>query len=284
MSQPGWYPDPAGAGRLRYWDGGRWTEQVQGPADPVPPARPSRGGLPGWLLSILALVVVGLVAVAVIRFVDGGGLAPVPPATEDSNSSTPTVSGWNDGVPTPDPSSAAPINCDTGPDQTTVTPGDASVTVGPLTMPSLGADWSPQSEPRMPLGSDGYGYAQRLPEKIGWASSMSIGAVADPDFNSTGDTVRLMAQCILTSGLYTSVDVTSGRLRRPGSHGGRRARNQAVFTVRFDHPDLVTKGSKLRITVIDSSPLRTWFFAAVPMERDDHRQLVDTVTQGLTLR
>lgn len=26
---PGWHPDPGGSGRMRYWDGYRWTEHVQ---------------------------------------------------------------------------------------------------------------------------------------------------------------------------------------------------------------------------------------------------------------
>lgn len=37
MSQPapGWYPDPAGSPRLRWWNGGMWTEQYQ----PIPTQR-----------------------------------------------------------------------------------------------------------------------------------------------------------------------------------------------------------------------------------------------------
>lgn len=39
VSGPGWFPDPAGSGKVRYWDGYQWTNQyapepvtvVQGP-------------------------------------------------------------------------------------------------------------------------------------------------------------------------------------------------------------------------------------------------------------
>ena len=41
MSQPapGWYPDPAGSQRLRWWNGGMWLDQYQ----PMPGAAPQQG-------------------------------------------------------------------------------------------------------------------------------------------------------------------------------------------------------------------------------------------------
>lgn len=41
MSQPapGWYPDPAGTQRLRWWNGGMWLDQYQ----PMPGAAPHQG-------------------------------------------------------------------------------------------------------------------------------------------------------------------------------------------------------------------------------------------------
>lgn len=34
----GWYPDPAGSGMLRWWDGTAWTDKLERPRPEVQPA------------------------------------------------------------------------------------------------------------------------------------------------------------------------------------------------------------------------------------------------------
>ena len=44
---PNWYPDPAGGGGMRYWDGTAWTDHVVPPAAPYYPPYPAWGP-PPW--------------------------------------------------------------------------------------------------------------------------------------------------------------------------------------------------------------------------------------------
>lgn len=76
---PGWFPDPVDGVQLRWWDGVRWTEHVEGSAAHVsPPAAVStaarRRRMPAWgwaLVGLAGLVVAVLLAplVAVIALV-----------------------------------------------------------------------------------------------------------------------------------------------------------------------------------------------------------------------
>jgi FtsH-binding integral membrane protein len=62
MTEPGWYPDPAGGPTRRYWDGNAWYDGI-----PAPPRRPIEraqvlAGLFGGITCWLAVTIVGAVA------------------------------------------------------------------------------------------------------------------------------------------------------------------------------------------------------------------------------
>ncbi|MDR0837075.1 MAG: DUF2510 domain-containing protein [Propionibacteriaceae bacterium] len=111
MALKGWYPDPGGKnGHFRYWDGAAWSAVTStNPAAPPPSVqeekRPADKHERGWLIALLILLVVTALAMVVIF---SGALAPARgTATEDSNSSRPTVSGWDE-TSTPTPSTPPP--------------------------------------------------------------------------------------------------------------------------------------------------------------------------------
>lgn len=115
---PGWYPDPAGSGGVRYWDGRGWTPAVQPGATPPPPAPRSR---PPGLGLIAALVVVGALVVLALWQVVGASrptaartpTGPVAPVTHTPTArATPATASPTMGTPTlPSPTLTIDTGC-----------------------------------------------------------------------------------------------------------------------------------------------------------------------------
>ncbi|MGJ6981201.1 DUF2510 domain-containing protein [Aestuariimicrobium soli] len=218
MSAPGWYPDPAGSGGVRHWDGDRWGTEVRPAPDPSRTTAGlggGGGGKPGgkgWVAVVVVALVV--VAVVVIALQQRRGTT----LTEDTNSSTPTVSQWDESSsptsgptkppPTLNPTGARERSCEnltgSSPQQT----GDR-VSSGGLSFPAA-PGWRRYSDRRLPFAKNAAGlYVSHPEEKLGWASSMAVAQVNMPEgYPGSSTAATRIAQCLVTSSFYTSVDVT----------------------------------------------------------------------------
>lgn len=61
-NEPGWYPDPLGGDKARYFDGTGWTDRITGDhsSDPASPARNKKGKAswrPGWRKMTWAILI-----------------------------------------------------------------------------------------------------------------------------------------------------------------------------------------------------------------------------------
>ena len=87
--RPGWYPDPAGVGDTRYWDGASWTERVTRAGDvsaspianqPAPPDRGVNRGFWGW--ARFAILVPSRLVILVIMTLSIAVAAAIPDAAD----------------------------------------------------------------------------------------------------------------------------------------------------------------------------------------------------------
>ncbi|MGI5951274.1 MAG: DUF2510 domain-containing protein [Brooklawnia sp.] len=210
MTMPGWYPDPAGgSGQYRFWDGDSWSNHTtQDPGTP-PPGRPTPRSPQGnarqatWLIiAVAAVAVLGLIAWLVF----GGGSPTSPsrgqPAQEDSNSSTPTVQGWDEtSKPTPPPTEQADlVDCPvTMVDQVTDQGNDGRLHSDKLSVEMI-PGWRYDSF-YLQWVSDTHTVIDFV--RDGWISNIGVGTLNAVDgFVSPETSARQTLECFASSGYY----------------------------------------------------------------------------------
>ena len=214
MAANGWFPDPGGApGQFRYWDGDAWSQETTADPKRTPPpktddAPSSQKGNKTWLIALGVLVVITAVVVALVLHGTGGFGGNFHPATEDTDSSTPTVSAWDEtSTPTRTP---PPTTTDVGGDIVTC-PTSSGYANTPQVAGYLTADtlivatiktWVVDSLP-MYLEPVYDTHSQTDQVYPGWMSNIAVGLMANADgFVDIATTAEQLLECFASSGYY----------------------------------------------------------------------------------
>ncbi|WP_203568293.1 DUF2510 domain-containing protein [Aestuariimicrobium ganziense] len=255
MSMPGWYPDPAGQpGQFRYWDGQGWSaETTPNPGQTPPPGAPGgtggspydeprRGGAGRIAAAVAVVLALALVGWLVVRSFNNDQVVE-----GDTNTSTPTVSAWDEtSSPSATPSQpkdtgATMVECPSG--QTSQGQArDGRLWGGGISVESLG--WRPGG---IQLSWVHDLSAETKTIQPGWFSVSAVGAVSVADgFEDPERSTRMMMSCFASSGYYTGFtgrkDVVAEKVTidgKPGFHLRSEIYVQGVPNVKGDIVDVV---------------------------------------------
>lgn len=274
MSDPGWYPDPAGQpNHLRYFDGHDWAEAAV-PANQVRATSPSTFDTPAAAgvgrprrnrpAAIIIGVVVGVLALAVVAALIWQNTRPQTPAPTTSEPSTRAF----------DPN---PYRCATAAPHQNTYPRDGRIHGGGLVF-TADSDWNRVTgAAAVPaFASDGSG-VQTLTSQD-WGAMQSVGALSVADFPAPNrETALQLLHCTARLPFYEKVSrvevintVETTVDGRPGYRVDGR-----ITTATPDAPiDLVT------IAIVDTGNPESWglFVGAAP---ESERQLINEVDSTL---
>ena len=284
MAAAGWYPDPSGqAGQLRYFDGTGWTTQVM--------AAGGGGGGSGKGGLVVAVIAVLVISVLVWVFLRPGGGTPgeVP---EDTNSATPSITGWDEtSVPSapPTPSNeptdtgGAPAAC---PDDTFDVaqnqPDNGRYTGGGLSFAEI-PGWSNSSGWGLDWASNRAGQRDEVTSR--WVSIAVVGEIDRTIFPSPQAATNQLMQCMASSYYYTDFsgrkDLQSEAVTVDGKGGWKLVAEVSVS----NRPDGV-RGDVITIIVVDvgRAGKLAVFCGQAPIGDAERNQSVNDAAAGLQVR
>ncbi|NLA29015.1 MAG: DUF2510 domain-containing protein [Propionibacterium sp.] len=282
MSMPGWYPDPAGGqGRFRYWDGSAWSNQTTvNPSDPPPGTGTSGSGggrFSGHKRTLFIIAMIVLATAVVVAWAALGNRRVGPDAPEDTNSSTPTVSGWDEtSSPTPPPTVAAstiacPITANT---DKTKQLNDGRLRGGGISVEQI-PSWSDYT---MYLQWVSDLHTQEDWVRPGWMSNIAVGQLNYEDgFDAPEIAARQSMECYASSGYYINFTERIDLVNEATTIDGYPAWH-IRSEVRIASPDMPEiEGDLVDIYVVDFGEANRMgiFFSSVTIGDTARQELVD---------
>lgn len=289
MSTPGWYPDPAGEpGEFRYWDGQSWAPTTSPSPAGVPlDTRPERRSTP-WLIGGAILVL----TVALIWWLLSGGGGGGVPIVEDTNSSSPTISAWDEKKPTSAPPVEAPSNgtlvdCpQTSTGSANREPVNGWIMGGGMKYQAV-PGWS-VSEMPLPWMHDDTSQVDEVYSgtMTGWISNTTIGALDIGDgFTDPKTATFQVLSCFATSVYYTGYTGREDLLSEEfnvGGHTGWHLKS-AIYVNISDLPQV--EGDWVDIVVVDLGEPESFavFMSSVTIDDTARMKLVDAAIASLSV-